>query len=680
VIRLQKLTLIRGTKPLLEAADLTLNPGEKVGFIGANGSGKSSLFALLRGELHADGGDADFPAGWRIAHVAQETPALDRPALEYAIDGDTALRRLESALAEAEAAHDGHRIGELHAALRDADAYTARSRAEQLLVGLGFARNQLNQPVASFSGGWRMRLNLAQALMCPSDLLLLDEPTNHLDLDAILWLEDWLKRYAGTLIIISHDRDFLDGVVNVIAHIDQRKLTRYGGNYSAFEQQRAINLALGQAAFEKQSRERAHLQSFIDRFKAKASKAKQAQSRMKMLAKMEDLAPIHASAAFSFEFREPDRAPNPLLVLEEVVAGYPLPSPPGRGAGGEGATSPLQQPSFPHPIPLPEGEGEKREAKSILRNINLNLQAGQRIGLLGVNGAGKSTLIKTIAGELPPLAGQAHWGKGLAIGYFAQHQVEMLRHDQTPLWHLARIAPTAREQDLRNFLGGFNFAGDMATAVIAPFSGGEKARLALALIVWQKPNLLLLDEPTNHLDLETREALTVALAQFEGTLVLVSHDRHLLRATTDEFLIVAGGGLRPFDGDLDDYRDWLFKTKLARPEAPVADARANAEAARESVDRREQKRQEAEARQRLSAQRKPIESRIKRLEESMDRLNTRKAGLDARLADAEIYADTNKEALKAALFEQATLAKELEELESEWLEQQSALEALAGGS
>jgi ATP-binding cassette subfamily F protein 3 len=696
MIRFQKLTLIRGIKPLLEAADLTLNPGEKIGLIGANGSGKSSLFALLRGELHADGGDADFPASWRISHVAQETPALDRAALEYAIDGDSTLRRLEASLVEAEVAHDGHRIGELHAALADADAYTVRARAEQLLNGLGFSRDQMNRPVASFSGGWRMRLNLAQALMCPSDLLLLDEPTNHLDLDAILWLEDWLKRYAGTLIIISHDRDFLDGVVNVIVHIDERKLKRYGGNYSSFEKQRAINLALSQAAFEKQSRERDHLQSFIDRFKAKASKAKQAQSRMKMLAKMEDLAPIHASAAFSFEFREPDRAPNPLLVLEEVVAGYlpsspgggaggggnARPSPAGGGAGGEGARVTPQstviknEPGFPLPNPPPGGEG----AKAILSGINLNLQAGQRIGLLGVNGAGKSTLIKTIAGELPPLAGDAHWGKGLAIGYFAQHQVEMLRHDQTPLWHLARIAPTVREQELRNFLGGFNFAGEMATAVIAPFSGGEKARLALALIVWQKPNLLLLDEPTNHLDLETREALTVALAQFEGTLVLVSHDRHLLRATTDEFLIVADGGLKPFDGDLDDYRDWLFKTKLAKPDVAPAPSQTRSETlepARESGDRKEQKRQEAEARQRLSAQKKPIETRIKRLEALMERLNSRKSDLETQLADAAIYADANKDKLKQALFEQAQIIKELEQLEAEWLEQQDALEAIS---
>jgi ATP-binding cassette subfamily F protein 3 len=663
MIRLTALTLIRGTKPLLQAADLTLNPGEKVGLIGANGSGKSSLFALLRNELQPDAGDAFFPASWRVAHVAQETPALDRPALEYAIDGDTHLRRLEAELAEAEESHDGHRIGDLHAALADADAYTVRSRGEQLLTGLGFSHDQMNQPVASFSGGWRMRLNLAQALMCPSDLLLLDEPTNHLDLDAILWVEDWLKRYPGTLLIISHDRDFLDGVVNVIAHIDDRKLKRYGGNYSAFEKQRAINLALSQAAMVKQTRERDHLQSFIDRFKAKASKAKQAQSRMKMLAKMEELAPIHAAASFQFEFREPDRAPNPLLVLEDVVAGYRT------------------------------DEGDK----PILRDINLNLQAGQRIGLLGVNGAGKSTLIKTIAAELAPLTGDAHWGKGLAIGYFAQHQVEMLRHDQSPLWHLAKIAPTVREQELRNFLGGFNFPGTMVTSPIAPFSGGEKARLALALIVWQKPNLLLLDEPTNHLDLETREALTVALAQFEGTLVLVSHDRHLLRATTEEFLIVADGSLKPFDGDLDDYRDWLFKTKLAtakpaKPEKPAKPGQTEPEPVarmqqieiRESApepvlstaERKEQKRQEAEARQRASAQRKPIENRIKRLEEKMAKATARKTEIDAQLADPAIYAEDKKEAVKAHLFEQATLARELEQLEGEWLEQQAELEAL----
>jgi ATP-binding cassette subfamily F protein 3 len=530
MIRFTQITLRRGAKVLLEAADVALNPGDKIGLIGANGTGKSSLFALLRGELHADQGDVDYPARWRVAHVAQETPALDRAAIDYAIDGDTTLRRLERELAAAEAADEGERIGEIYAELSDADAWTVNSRAERLLHGLGFSHDQMTQPVASFSGGWRMRLNLAQALMCPSDLLLLDEPTNHLDLDAIIWVEEWLQRYAGTLVIVSHDRDFLDGVVNVIVHIDNKKLKRYAGNYSDFERQRAAAVVLVAGMIEKQQRERAHLESFINRFKAQASKARQAQSRMKMLAKMEDLAPLHASAPFQFEFREPLRAPDPLLVMEGVDAGY---------------------------------RSEEAADKVVLRGIKFSLQSGQRYGLLGINGAGKSTLIKTIAGELPPLAGTANFNKGLVIGYFAQHQVEMLRNDESPLWHLARIAPRTREQELRGFLGGFNFPGEMALNSIAHFSGGEKARLALAMIVWQRPNLLLLDEPTNHLDLETREALTVALAQFEGTLVLVSHDRHLLRATTDQFLIVADGKLQPFDGDMDDYRDWLFKTKLA---------------------------------------------------------------------------------------------------------------------
>ncbi|HEX8885999.1 MAG TPA: ATP-binding cassette domain-containing protein [Noviherbaspirillum sp.] len=648
MIRFQQVSLMRGTKALFENADLTLNPGEKVGLVGANGAGKSSLFGLLRGELHADQGDAGFPSTWRVAYVAQETPALDRCALDYAIDGDAGLRRLEAELAavesQPESAASGHRIGELHAALADADAYTVRSRAEQLLTGLGFTQEQMGQPVASFSGGWRMRLNLAQALMCPSDLLLLDEPTNHLDLDAIIWLEDWLKRYAGTLVVISHDRDFLDGVVNVIVHIDERKLKRYSGNYSAFERQRAAQLILTQSMIEKQTRERAHLQSFIDRFKAKATKARQAQSRMKALSKMEELAPLRAAAEFSFTFREPQNAPNPLLVMEDVNAGYRIENP----------------------------ETHAVTEKTIVRGITFSMQAGQRIGLLGINGAGKSTLIKTIAGELAPLSGDARFGKGLAIGYFAQHQVEMLRHDESPLWHLARIAPDVREQELRNFLGGFNFPGNMVTSPIAPFSGGEKARLALALIVWQRPNLLLLDEPTNHLDLETREALTEALAQFEGTLLLVSHDRHLLRATTDEFLIVADGRLTPFDGDLDDYRDWLFKTKLANREAQ---ANAQKEASG-TGDRREQKRVEAQDRQRLSALKKPIESRIKKLEQQIAAATEKKAGLDARLADASIYEPGKKDELKILLAEQAACAQSLEQLEMEWLEQQEALETI----
>jgi len=670
MIRLSQVTLRRGAKVLLEGADVSLNPGDKIGLIGANGSGKSSLFAVLRDELHADQGEVDFPARWRVAHVAQETSALDRPALEYAIDGDTTLRRLESELADAEAADDGIRIGELHAAMGDADAYTVRSRAEQLLHGLGFSHEQMNEPVASFSGGWRMRLNLAQALMCPSDLLLLDEPTNHLDLDAILWVEEWLKRYEGTLVIISHDRDFLDGVVNVVVHIDNKKLKRYSGNYSDFERQRAAAVVLAAGLIEKQARERAHLESFINRFRAQATKARQAQSRMKTLAKMEELAPLHVSAPFSFEFRDPLKAPDPLLTLEDVDAGYRM-----------------------------ENDPQDRNMRTVVRGIRFSLRSGQRYGLLGINGAGKSTLIKTIAGELAPLSGTVTLNKGLAVGYFAQHQLEMLRHDESPLWNLARGAPGVREQDLRNFLGGFNFPGEMALSPIEDVSGGEKARLALAMIVWQRPNLLLLDEPTNHLDLETREALTVALAQFEGTLVLVSHDRHLLRATTDQFLIVADGRLQEFDGDLDDYRDWLFKTKLGSTNAAV-DAASGNEAvqlpavrsvplpgAMKSVpvqpattapaDRRAQKRQGAEQRQRQSAARKPLEARLQRLDEQMTKLNARKAALDAQLADPVLYGDDRKEAMKALVLDQAYVAKELAELEAEWLELQEQLDAVA---
>ncbi|MCP2009027.1 ATP-binding cassette domain-containing protein [Duganella violaceipulchra] len=657
---------MRGIKPLLEQVDVTLNPGDKIGLIGANGAGKSSLFAMMRGELHPDQGEIDFPAKWRVAYVAQETPPLDRAALDYAIDGDVTLRKLEAELArlesEPESSENGIAIGEIYSALADADAYTVQSRGEQLLLGLGFSIDQMRQPVASFSGGWRMRLNLAQALMCPSDLLLLDEPTNHLDLDAIIWLEDWLKRYAGTLLIISHDRDFLDEVVNVVVHIDERKLKRYSGNYSSFERQRAAQMILAAGALEKQQRKRAHLESFVNRFKAQASKARQAQSRMKALAKMEELAPLRAAAEFSFEFREPLSAPNPLLVMEDVDAGYKIEN---------------------------DETGEITH-KTIVNKIKFSLQIGQRIGLLGVNGAGKSTLIKTIAGELSPLTGDATMGKGLNIGYFAQHQVEMLRHDESPLWHLAKIAPTVREQELRNFLGGFNFPGTMVTSSIAPFSGGEKARLALALIVWQRPNLLLLDEPTNHLDLETREALTEALAQFEGTLVVVSHDRHLLRATTDEFIIVADGKLQPFDGDLDDYKDWLFKTKLGKgtdvlPAAgkanktdfPVTSPVAPPTAAAPAALSKDQKRQQAEDRQRLATLRKPLEQKIKRLDDQIAKRSAQKADVDAALGESSIYDAANKAKLKQLLADQSFFTKDLGQLEAEWLELQEQLEALA---
>ncbi len=648
MIRFRQLSLLRGTKPLFEKAEATLNPGEKVGLVGPNGAGKSSLFSLFLGELTADSGDIDFPAGSRIAHVAQETPALERPALDYTLDGDVRLRRLQAELAAAEAqptdARTGMKIAELHTALSDAGAYTASSRAERLLAGLGFSKEQMQQNVSHFSGGWRMRLNLAQALMCPSDLLLLDEPTNHLDLDAILWLEDWLNRYTGTLIVISHDRDFLDGIANVILHIDDGKLKRYAGNYSAFERQRAEQIILQQSLIDKQAKRRAHLEDYVNRFRYKATKARQAQSRIKALEKMNELAPLRAAAEFSFDFFEPDSSPNPLLVMEDVTAGY-----------------------------TNDCQGDTVATTPIVSNIRFTLQTGERIGLLGVNGAGKSTFIKTVAGELAPLAGRYITGKGLKIGYFAQHQLDRLRQDESPLWHLTKIAPDTREQELRNFLGRFHFQGDTVNSPVAPLSGGEKARLALALIVWQRPNLLLLDEPTNHLDLAMREALTEALAQYEGTLLLVSHDRHLLRATTDRFYIVSEGSLREFEGDLDDYRHWLFTTRLVKTD-PVYAAKPSEKAVKPLPDRKEQKRLEAEARQRVAARKKPLEKRIAWLEAEIGKLNDKKTALDSRLSDSTLYDATRKDELKKLLADQADCVKQLGLYEEEWLEKQDELE------
>ncbi|MDR3098254.1 MAG: ATP-binding cassette domain-containing protein [Paraburkholderia sp.] len=649
MIRFNQFSLARGTKPLFDQTSFTLNPGEKVGLIGANGAGKSTLFAVLRGELHADAGDFSMPPSWRIAHVAQETPAVEKSALEYTLDGDAALREIEARIASASAAHDGAAEAEAHAAFADADGYTAPARAEALLLGLGFTMAQTQQPVSSFSGGWRMRLNLAQALMCRSDLLLLDEPTNHLDLDAIVWLEDWLHRYPGTLVVISHDREFLDSVCNVTLHLENQQIKRYGGNYSQFEILRAQQLALQQSAYEKQQKTVAHLQSFIDRFKAKATKARQAQSRVKALEKMELIAPAHASSPFTFEFRTPDSAPNPMLVMDGVRCGY---------RADDGSETP------------------------IVGGVTLSIQNGQRIGLLGANGQGKSTLIKTLAGTLAPLSGELRTGRGLQIGYFAQHQLETLRPGDTPLQHLARLAPDTREQELRDFLGGFNFPGEMATASIAPFSGGEKARLALALIIWQKPNLLLLDEPTNHLDLETRHALTMALAQFEGTLILVSHDRHLLRATTDQFMLVAKHRLQPFDGDLDDYRDWLLQhaaeQRAAIKSAALGTANAldGASAGDAGVNRKEQRRQEAETRQRLSHLKKPLQAKIGKIEKEMDALNAEKGTLDAFVADPASYEPTQKTRLTEAIRRQAEVQTRLETLEADWLGAHEELEQI----
>ncbi|SOY46226.1 putative ABC transporter, atp_binding component [Cupriavidus taiwanensis] len=644
VIRIDQLVLQRGTKVLFDHTSVTLNPGERVGLVGANGSGKSTLFALLRGELHPDGGDVSVPAQWRVAHVAQETPAVSRTAVDYVIDGDTRLREIEAAIAAAQASGDGSAEGEAHAAYADADGYTAPARAEALLLGLGFTLAQVSQPVASFSGGWRMRLNLAQALMCPSDLLLLDEPTNHLDLDAIVWLEDWLARYPGTLVMISHDREFLDAICNVTVHIENQQLRRYGGNYTLFETMRLQQMAQQQAAYTRQQKEIAHLESFITRFKAKATKARQAQSRVKALEKMERLAPVHVAAGFAFEFREPDAAPNPMMVLDGVDCGYAEADPP----------------------------------VTILHNLALSIQNGQRIGLLGANGQGKSTLVKTLAGTQDPLRGNLRLGKGLQIGYFAQHQLETLRDHDSALQHLARLAPDVREQELRDFLGSFNFRGDMATTPIEPFSGGEKARLALALIVWQKPNLLLLDEPTNHLDLDTREALTMALAQFEGTLILVSHDRHLLRATADQFMLVADGTIKPFDGDLDDYRDWLLQQAAAKRNAATAAHQAeNAGDAAAAVNRKDQRRAEADERQRLSALRKPLAKELEKVEKRMAVLQGAKEEIDRFMADESSYAEANKVKLMEMLKRQGEVNGELDTLEEKWLELQEQIEQIA---
>ncbi|NYT82989.1 ATP-binding cassette domain-containing protein [Alcaligenaceae bacterium] len=639
MIRATGLTLRRGTKVLLDNTDFVVNPGERVGIVGKNGAGKSTLFALLQGRLDADAGSLQIPASWRIASVEQEISDSGMPAREFVIDGDTQLRALQAERA-ATPDSNGHRIAELESALVEADAWSAPSRAEQLLAGLGFAPDEWMSPVKSFSGGWQMRLALARALMAPSELLLLDEPTNHLDLDAMLWLERWLAAYQGTVMLISHDTEFLDAVAKVILHFDQAKLVRYRGGYEDFLSQRAERLRQTQIAWDRQTREAARLQSFIDRFKAKATKAKQAQSRVKALARMETLAPLHAEAGIDIRIPEPVSMPDPLLVLDDVSTGYPS------SDGG----------------------------KTVLRDVRLMVRGGARIGVLGVNGAGKSTLVKTLAEELPTLAGERRASKGLVIGYFAQHQLDMLDPDSTPLQHLARLAPETREQELRNYLGGFGFSGDTVNSRIEPMSGGEKARLALSLIVWRKPNLLLLDEPSNHLDVDTREALATALAEFPGSVLLVSHDRHLLRTTVDDFWIVADGKVTEFDGDLEDYRDWLAERNAnARSEARQ-EQQSSTDA--QAVDRKAQRRQEAENRQRLSALRKPLETQLKKVEADMEKTGNRLAALDALIADPGLYADERRDERLKALEEHGDLSKKHTQLEEKWLSLQEELEAL----
>jgi ATP-binding cassette subfamily F protein 3 len=632
LIQLRQLTLARGARRLIENASLQVHPGWRVGLVGANGSGKSSLFALLQGELHPESGDCLVPRDWRIASVGQETPALPQPAVEFVLDGDVALREAEREIETAEQGLDGHSVAEAHARLAAIDGYAARSRAATLLAGLGFAPTDLERPVAAFSGGWRMRLNLARALLSRAELLLLDEPTNHLDLDAVVWLERWLAGYRGTLLLVSHDRDFLDACVTHVAHIENQRLTLYSGNYSSFEEQRAARLAGQQAMFEKQQREIAHITQFVERFKAKATKARQAQSRLKALDRLERVAPAHVDMPFDFEFPTPARAPSPLLTLEDAALGY---------AG-----------------------------RTVLEGVQLTLPPGSRLGLLGANGAGKSTLIRTIAGELPPLRGRRVEGYGLVTGYFAQHQLEHLRPDESPLEHLARLDTTARELELRSYLGHFDFRGAMADAPIGAFSGGERSRLALALIVRQRPNLLLLDEPTNHLDLEMRHALTRALAGYEGSLVLVSHDRALLRTVCDSFLLVADGAARPFDGDVDDYLAWLTERRARDVTASGATAGSDREM------RRTQRENAAADRQAKLAQRRPLVREVGELERSMARLEAEKSTLEARLTDAAFYAAADPAEVQSVTRRCGEVVRLLEQAEDRWLEVQAQLESI----
>jgi len=609
MIILKNLSLRRSAKVLLDNASVSINPGERVGLVGRNGAGKSSLFALLNGTLHEDKGDFSVPSQWRMAQVAQDMPETSESATDFVIAGDTALAEAQAEVTAAEESDDGERMAHAYMALHDAGAHDAESRAQSLILGLGFQVRELNQPVNSFSGGWRMRLQLARALMCPSELMLLDEPTNHLDLDALVWLEAWLKKYPGTMLVISHDREFLDAVTNVTLHIEHGQLTRYGGNYSAFEDMHAEQLALHQAAFSKQQDKIAHLQDFINRFKAKASKAKQAQSRVKALDRMERLAPLLANADFTFEFKEPQNLPNPMLSIDNASFGYPPP------ADAPAGTPPT----------------------IIVRGVSKSVFAGQRIGILGANGQGKSTVVKTIARTLPVVAGEVLEGRGLNIGYFAQQELDVLRPADTPLEHMIRLARdtianggagqfSSREQDLRTFLGTFNFNGDMVKQAVGTMSGGEKARLVLCMIVWQRPNLLLLDEPTNHLDLATREALAMALNEFEGTVMLVSHDRALLRSVCDEFWMVSKGGVEPFDGDLDDYQRYLLdESKRLREEikqagkvadAPVVKVADVPAAAKKPV---------------VSGKVKSLKQKQERLDKSMAALQAEKAAFEARL-------------------------------------------------
>ena len=621
MIRLENIELRRGTRALLEHSSATIHPGQRVGLVGANGCGKSTLFAMLRGELEVDQGTVSIPSEWRIADVAQETPALDRSVLDHTLDADTRYRQLQQAMASAE----GEQLAELMHQFEAIDGYSMEAKAGKLLHGLGFSDADQQRTVASFSGGWRMRINLARALLIPSELLLLDEPTNHLDLDAIFWLENWLQNYPGTLLLISHDREFLDRVITGIVHVEHQQLFSYSGNYSSFERQRGERLAQQQAVYEKEQRQKAHLQKYIDKFRYKATKARQAQSRIKALEKLTATAPLLAASGFDFEFAEPKALSSPLISLDQVQAGY----------------------------------GEK----IILNKIHFNLQPGNRIGLLGRNGAGKSTLIKLLAGQLQPQSGELVRGGNLAVGYFAQHQLEALDMNASPLLHLQRLAPDAAEQKLRDFLGGFAFRGDKVNDPVGPFSGGEKARLALALLVWQQPNLLLLDEPTNHLDLDMREALVFAIQAFTGAVVVVSHDRHLLSTVVDEFYLVADGVAAPFNGDLEDYHKLLLDREKSNQPA--------AEVAAPSLQRKERKRLEADFRASVS----PIKKEIKQLEKQLEKDQSQLDDLEQQLADPSLYEAENANKMTELIKQQGILKSDMEECEARWMELEELLES-----
>jgi ATP-binding cassette subfamily F protein 3 len=624
MIRIDNLTYRIEGRPLFEQASATIPTGHKVGLVGRNGTGKTTLFRLITGETEVDGGDISLPRQWRIAGVKQEVDGGPTSLLDTVLEADV---ERSSLLAESATATDPMRIAEIEMRLVDIGAHRAPARAAEILAGLGFDAEAQLRACSEFSGGWRMRVALAAVLFSDPDLLLLDEPTNYLDLEGSIWLEQYLRRFQGTMILISHDRDLLNTAVNSILHLEDKKLTFYTGAYDTFERTRSERLAVAAAARTKQDAQRKHMQDFVDRFRAKASKARQAQSRIKALERMELIAPAHVDSPFAFHFREFPGSPDPALVLDDAVVGY--------------------------------------DGKPVLEGVKLTIQAGARIGLLGRNGAGKTTLVKLLAGRLPALAGERHEGKNLRVGYFAQQTVEILRPDESPLAHLARIDPRAREQVLRDYLGGFDFSGDMAVAPVADFSGGEKARLALALILWQQPNLLLLDEPTNHLDLDMREALALALQEFEGAMVLVSHDRHLLRTATDSLMLVADGRLTAFDGDLEDYRAWL-------------DARRSGDKPKSSAGtlRREQKRAEAEARQALARTRKPLEKRLAAVEADIARIEREKAQLEGRLASPSFYQEGDQEEVAAALREQTRLVQALDKAERQWLELQAQIEAI----